>query len=244
MYVTYDQIQRAYGFLLLNDSNKFIYCCKQCLLIFDSSIKLEAHILLEDHDKKTDIEGVFLTGVLETVSDEQPSCIKNETAGTETIIVKIEPEVKVERKAEDNSLTVQRTSTHGTRSSEIYSVPRHSKVNIIDDKPAHSASSQSIPKKKLTKFTSKIRLKKKTGRSSGPFYCDSCPDITFHCKDNLRQHMKRHTQRKVRQICDICQKTPKNYDKHMRIYHLEAKPYKCDFQNQLQPSDSYANAYG
>lgn len=235
MYATNNQIERAYGFLLLDDSNKFIYCCKQCLCIFDSGSKLEAHILSEDHDKKTDIESVFLTTALETVSDEQPNSIKDETA--EAIVVKIEPEVVVERKAEDNWPIVQKTNRRSMRLGEASAVPPHYVVKSIDDEPSdepvNSSSRQPKKKKKSRKLTSKVGPKTKCTQNLGPFRCDSCPDITFKTKDTLKQHMRRHLTKKVRQVCEICQKKPKNYEKHMRMNHLEERPYKCDFCDSI-----------
>lgn len=60
-------------------------------------------------------------------------------------------------------------------------------------------------------------------------YCDMCPEITFKTLDILRAHMKRHAMNASQKSCPICLIRPRNYDKHMRYVHNEAKPYKCDF---------------
>lgn len=63
----------------------------------------------------------------------------------------------------------------------------------------------------------------------GIFYCDMCPGVTFSTLEILKAHMKRHSLNTLRKPCLLCPIRPRNMEKHMRIAHIEAKPYKCDF---------------
>lgn len=77
------------------------------------------------------------------------------------------------------------------------------------------------------------KLKGKSKRSHGKpqkgiFHCDMCPEVTCGTLETLKAHMKRHIMNKIRQPCPLCPIRPYNMEKHMRIAHIEAKPYKCD----------------
>lgn len=62
------------------------------------------------------------------------------------------------------------------------------------------------------------------------FYCDMCPESSFHNKANLRHHMKHHTKNiHLNKRCPVCHKKMRKYEHHMKLYHLEEKPFKCDF---------------
>ncbi|XP_055303247.1 zinc finger protein 595-like [Sitodiplosis mosellana] len=60
------------------------------------------------------------------------------------------------------------------------------------------------------------------------FYCEHCPGRIFTVKAKLRQHMETHVNALRRKICPICNRKPINYDKHMRTFHGEVGPHKCD----------------
>lgn len=68
-----------------------------------------------------------------------------------------------------------------------------------------------------------------TQKSPGVFYCDMCPNITLSTLDIVKQHMKRHRDKRLLKECPICKSKPRNLEKHMKMTHLELRPYKCDF---------------
>ncbi|XP_055303172.1 zinc finger protein 652-B-like [Sitodiplosis mosellana] len=60
MCFTIDQYEQACGFLLLDEFNTFIYCCKRCHCEFDSGPNLEVHILSEHGNDKAHIGNGFV----------------------------------------------------------------------------------------------------------------------------------------------------------------------------------------
>lgn len=71
------------------------------------------------------------------------------------------------------------------------------------------------------------KLKK---QSSGiVYYCDMCPKITLSTYNILQAHMRRHRNKRLLKACEICNKKPRDLEKHMRLNHMEDRPYKCDY---------------
>lgn len=91
------------------------------------------------------------------------------------------------------------------------------------NEPSNLKNSAS-PKKSPAKKRKSLWKPKK-----GIFYCDMCPGVTFSTLEILKAHMKRHSLNTLRKPCSLCSIRPRNMEKHMRIAHIEAKPYKCDF---------------
>lgn len=234
MHIVYEQIEQACGFLLLNDSKVFSYCCKTCLRVFESSSKLEVHILQKHQEGTNDIESVFVSELFEPLPDGPPDKIQDQTIEideqSQCIVNEIGDETKVEigvdRKSQVNSFDVQPLNRKASKSraSALRVLRGDSKLETTDDEQSKKTPIDTVDSKCMTS-----KREKKRQRNFGVFYCEMCPDVTFNCKENLKQHIKRHIAKKVREICAICQKTPKNFEKHMKTNHLEAKPYKCDF---------------
>ncbi|XP_055303173.1 zinc finger protein 227-like [Sitodiplosis mosellana] len=65
----------------------------------------------------------------------------------------------------------------------------------------------------------KPRIKRAGRPTTGQFYCEMCPDLTFDGKMNLTRHMHRcHVLQKRK--CEICNKiTRKGYERHMKKCH-------------------------
>lgn len=108
--------------------------------------------------------------------------------------------------------------------------------------PNDESNEANLPPSK-TEIKEFDKRKRKRGRKSGQklqptkgpmfnvFYCDICPDITLSTLNVVRQHMKRHIQNKVRKSCSICKKKPRNFDKHLKMVHMDEKLFKCDYCN-------------
>ena len=75
------------------------------------------------------------------------------------------------------------------------------------------------------------------------YYCDMCPDITLSTFNILQAHMRRHRDHRFRtKKCQICNKKARDLEKHMRMNHMEKKPYKCDFcDNRYRTNNNRLN---
>lgn len=224
---TVDQIEQACGFLLLNEFRAFLYCCKKCLSEFNSGPDLEAHILLQHHEEQRHVENIFVNdGVLDAVV-----CMKVEPVDQiqdEYSIEVVEFEVghldfgvnsegTVKCSAEAVVVEVVSSNKHLT---QMQAQPKDDKIN------SHELINEYTEQFDEPPTTNNVKR-----RRSKVFYCDICPrsKVTFRCKENLRRHLHRHIQNKVRKHCPICEKIPLNYEKHMRTNHSAANPYKCDY---------------
>lgn len=98
-------------------------------------------------------------------------------------------------------------------------------VHIGDHSPnlEKSTTENEAPVKKKKKKRTPWKPRK------GIFYCDMCPGVTFSTLEGTKAHMKRHIMNTLRKPCPLCMIRPRNMEKHMRIAHIEDKPYKCDF---------------
>lgn len=129
--------------------------------------------------------------------------------------------------------TIETSSNSVKASGEVSNSPltenKCQSMNFLEDSSSDSnelieVKPQNLPKKPR-------RRRRNDNSTSELFYCDMCPKnkVSFSCKENVRQHMRRHIKNKVRKQCPICLKTPLNYDKHMKFTHMKGNPYKCDF---------------
>ncbi|XP_055303249.1 zinc finger protein 595-like [Sitodiplosis mosellana] len=115
-------------------------------------------------------------------------------------------------------------------------------------KSATKISSQSTSKK-YQRAKKSDRIGQKPSKEKGKrkwkpnllavFECEMCPGVIYNHKGNLRQHMNTHVNALQQRTCPICNIKPRNYDKHMKVNHMEARPYKCDhcdatYKNNLQ----------
>lgn len=207
MCFTIDQIDQACGLLLLNEFNTFIYHCKKCANEFDSGTDLESHILSEHLDDKEHIENVFdeiFVDDFDRKSDD--CCVEREMENylaTGTVLIKHEP------KSESIELESESETTPDT--DDTYDPP------------------EDIKKEKKPSRVGKKRSKVAKNPNVRMYYCDMCPDNSFTLKSNLKNHMKLHIEKRLRKKCPICNKLPMNFEKHMRLNHTVARPYKCDY---------------
>lgn len=262
MYYTVEHFDRACGFLLINEDNTFIYCCKKCPNEFSSGSDLETHILYEHQNKvhfdddysfneQKDIENVFVNdynfaaataqtsvpppNAVSSISDQEDKFkigdeLKNDAEFPWNRVMANQKDTQIiESTVKEEPISWPPESENTSESSA--SVPlavcsNESLPNIKSIGKDSTGASRSNTKKKRQRRSSKVP--KKTTRTN-VFYCDMCPYITLSTLEILRRHMKRHILNKVRKPCTICKITPRDYEKHMKMTHLEAKPYKCDF---------------
>ncbi|XP_055303171.1 zinc finger protein 665-like [Sitodiplosis mosellana] len=306
MCFTIDQIEQACGFVLLNESNTFVYCCNKCQCEYDSGSNLEVHFLSEHQDDKTHIENLFVNdGILvEDCTLEPPlqdfsTEVTNEAlqhgsiSKIELIIQAVEEkygqrceieaknqhrtdeEMKYKRKASEETKNKRKTNkeikidanvtTKGgvvqsdedlqseeiklrngfelkpisqspTTTSALLDSDKESHDSIIDKelaklKPKKSKRCKTATKNQKSKEGNSDRQKLKgQSRPKQVYYCEMCPDITLSTFNILQAHMRKHRDNRfLTKRCQICNKKARNLEKHMRLNHLEERPYKCDF---------------
>lgn len=240
MLLTPEQLERACGFLLLNEFNAFSYCCKTCPSEFESGPELEAHVL--DHqDVKTGFESVFVppSDVCEEIepwndADQQQMTIdeiKNE--------IKVEP-LPVQDEPYGYEHSYRSTSDNGSfgifGSEDDYDtmVRNVSSEKNVTEKNAieKSAKGKSTIKKSATeKCYFKSQSTEKQTKRSKKYYCDMCPvdKVNFTRKVDIQQHLLRdHV--KAWKPCPICKEMTAYLPSHIKAQHPGiTKPYQCTY---------------
>lgn len=75
-----------------------------------------------------------------------------------------------------------------------------------------------IVTKYLTEHSAEISIRKSERLKSNILYCDMCPNLTFYSKRKLIKHM-RHLHNPQRRKCEICNRTPICYERHIIRHH-------------------------
>lgn len=210
MYIPKCQMDQACGFLLLNESNVFVYCCKKCVSNFGNGSDLETHILLEHNQANREhVEKIFVNdGVLESTS---------------LVLIKLEPKIEELEYTEPN----HKVATNHDNDVKEYTPDPTDQTTGELVKYESDGSNEMIDEK--------LPRKKRKNKKTKLFYCDMCPadKVSFSCKDNVRQHMRRHITRQqfvtLRKECPICKKTPMNFEKHMTVNHSDSHRYNCSY---------------
>lgn len=212
-----EQLDRACGLLLLNEFNIFVYCCKNCQLEFESGPSLEGHILEQHLDDKQNI-----------IVDEQQDSKRH----IESVFVNdgIILDVEFEPQSTDAVGDSKRDKNQSIQSKlEMLCKKESSNPNDkVKGEPIEVALRRRRgrqPKKE----SRKRNPKEKPPSNNQVFYCDMCPDVTLSTLDIVRQHMRRHRENRLLKACTICNKKPRDLEKHMRLNHGDHCPYKCQF---------------
>lgn len=244
MYLSSDQLQQICGILICNDSSKFVYYCTKCRSEFYSGTELEDHIVFDHQDRKKHVDGIFIDdGIdLETTTTLSAlpfaSLVKTEVIPNPIVdTADILPSDEVIDSTTETTDTVeigdeinqqQQQSPPKSIDQLEKEVPYEKPIEAIPvDEPIQSDRSDSNDCDKSSDATPVEHEKRK----KGSFYCDLCPGQSFRTLDVIKAHIKRHVANKLqsRQLCPFCKVRPRNYEKHMRYAHTEAKPYKCVF---------------
>lgn len=237
------------------------FVTKEEVLIEHVDVKTEAEI----PDKKTLVKEVSIESkqYVDFLLDDN---FRYDSSGRESItdtVPSVTVRLKKPRKAKNldqQSKSPEKNSKNDGKTSKRNKLTSRNKKNgsnekTIETPEAQSTSSQNFQIKKAKKSTSKAKNKKKQKvkkkekidkekRRWKPnllavFECEMCPGVIYNHKGNLRQHMNHHINALQQKMCEICNIKPRNYDKHMKVNHIEARPYKCDwcvatFKHNLQ----------
>lgn len=100
---------------------------------------------------------------------------------------------------------------------------------LNSDEESHDSMIDNVKPKKQKRRRNEQKPKQFESSTKQVFYCDMCPNITLSTLNIVRAHMRRHCTKGFLKTCEICGKKPRNLEKHMRMNHMEERPYKCDF---------------
>lgn len=209
-------IDQACGFVMLNDFGSFVYCCKSCSNEFTMGRDFEEHFLSEH---KQNVDGINLNA--------------NIFVDCNSGAVKIE--VKKMDLCEQHENENQSLNHHAHKITQNKHDINHSSLNSGSE--SFNRKSVKVKLKETTVIRRGARLfgrnvEKINSRKTSPkkprapsgfiggkavYHCDMCPSETFIGKESLKTHMRRSH---IRKRCDLCNIIPKNYDKHMRITHM------------------------
>lgn len=241
MSTTNDQVERAHGFLFLNDFDVFVYCCKSCPSQFKFSSDLEEHILSEHYDVKKGIEGIFVSdGVLDIRTDENDQELLD--------INEIKEEFDLESTEFNGNYSVNPSETDVTgdfdddgndreimKNGRVQAEMRDSFEEKPKERPMTMGrkSVNSTAKTRKTKKPSKLPKSPKTANSPKKveitrYYCDLCPvEVSFTRKIYIAQHLRKHFP--IEKKCPICDETVQVLKDHMKTHHYGLKPFKCTY---------------
>lgn len=199
-----EQIQRVCGLLILKETNEFVYCCRQCECEYSTGSSLESHVLLEHVKEVDDVDGCLVSGEIVDETFEVPIEAEDEQqieeANGEPAVQEMVGDQGIESANEESPSDIEQTGSKLPHSS-----------NGLENDRNHGIEKRIQP------------------TSARVLYCDMCPEVSFNYMSHLKEHMNYHTVNKNRKSCSICQKTPLNYGKHMKRFHLIAKPFICEF---------------
>lgn len=226
---SFDRMQRACGYLVLNDVNAFVYCCRTCPCEYESILDLEAHILYDHLDVKEGIiESVFVPGdVFEAISEVQPMKINQNIILTQEIKRGNETDSDISQEFEpehdhdsisDGPQCVFIEESHGLENDEVQDVKMVLSTEIPNEASQKKRKEEKSPMPNPYKY-----------------YCDMCSfsEINFNRKTELLLHMQEHHMpAKVRKTCPICGETPRCFLSHMKVQHDIQKPYTCNHCNR------------
>ncbi|XP_031623748.1 zinc finger protein 658B-like [Contarinia nasturtii] len=240
MVLTYEQTERACGFLLLNEVNVFTYCCKMCGYEFGFGTELEEHILREHQNVKSCIENVFVPGGnFESILDDVDQKLMT--------VNEIKQEIDMEStklQESDFRNTVQSSGFSSVFVNEVnYEMYENELVEVkTDDSKVQKSKNRKSPKGrpiKVHKITNKVT--KTPQIDPNKYYCDMCPfnEVNFTLKTDLMKHMRGHNTAKKPKPCPICSEMTQNVMKHVRAKHqeLNGKPYKCNYCERRFPTE-------
>lgn len=244
MCLTMKEFEQSCGFLLINDSSIFIYCCKMCFSEFDSGSELEAHLLCEHFGQNKDIEVVYVANQSQNrelvLNDDRltqdledfikfTEINKNDESDDEMIEEVLDDSMEQLSSMSDNDVdSIEHISTAHSNESTAHESNDENVVIALEIEATNSVTE--LPKK--GKRGPKPGVKRKDRKKSIPtevFYCDMCPSITLRTLDIVKQHMKRHREKRLLKKCPMCNQRPRNFEKHMQMKHLNNRPYKCGF---------------
>lgn len=217
MSFTGDKFDKACGFLLINDLNVFLYCCKTCPDEFGSSADLETHILSEHRNEQKDIERVFIS------ENDCEWTLKTEKLEINATIAGVSnEETNHQLNLICDGIPVPEGNISTTEAETAKRTSRKKESKVID--------TMEIDKKpEINTVETSSNVQKSENRDQEVFYCEMCPETTLSTFKILKVHMKRHRNNPISKTCPICKKKPKNFDKHMKLIHLEDRPYKCEY---------------
>lgn len=243
------EFDRFCGFLLMNESHKFIYCCKMCFSEFDSGSELEAHILCEHFRQNKDIEVVYVENLNHNHDNE--SVIKEDrlTQDLANFLRFSEKLTQIDENNDSNDEMIEEVLDDSIEQSSSMSENDVDSIEVIsthsEETTAYEPNNENVViALEIEATNNMIELPKKEKRGPKPgatkkdrikspptdvFYCEMCPNVRLSSLSVVKQHMKRHRDKRLLEKCSMCNQRPRNIDRHMQMKHLNKRLYKCGF---------------
>lgn len=230
------------GHLFKNEQNVFVYCCSKCNQEFAISSELEEHILA--HDIKNEIDSVGKNNETDVSLNIQYSLrsLSIPITRLSTDLLKNEPITHDTEAQETDILDIYKSENESLLDIDCINLDKSpSSDEIQSDKPLTVTVSKPGPKSK-TKTTlkpQKKRLKSMKKREKS-FECDICK-AKFSSYGFVKRHLldghknkndwcriKPKRKKKDPVPCKICGKMLVAINLHMRTFHSDDRPFKCN----------------
>lgn len=197
------KIEFACGFLVINTSNEFLYCCNLCLFESSLILHLQAHILAEHTKNAEQISSELSVNVWISQSPRRAEFV--ETTSLSKNQLDNENSIKMNISAASDVVNQRKIIE---------------KINTVPNLDEPNSKAETKPKSTVPSNPNDSEI----------FECGIClPGLSiFLKKRRLKEHLKRHAKQKLQKPCEICNKRVKNYDKHMKMNHIERRPYVCE----------------
>lgn len=226
--------RKPFGFLYKNDQNQFIYSCSQCDVEFNIGTELEQHTIL--HDVKEEFENSlqYEPAILETFASKLTAdALKSENIPLEELSTKDEMAIYLPFDTDAN-ITEPALSNNNEQSNTDQNNDNNENQNEIpfEENSFFDSSSDSD-----SFITSKTKSKKVPAKKCQEYICEIC-DRRFTSLARIKQHIHAgHVKDKKKQlkrstsptVCSLCGKSIRDMKTHLRIFHSDERPFKCDY---------------
>lgn len=214
-------IEKACGFLFLNEFGTFVYCCKECHTEYDTGPNLEVHVLSVHQDTKRHIESVFVNDGI--VLD--ASISENQTNPMEAVVV-LKPEANTTQTEQYSHNTyINRPKCEDDYGNDEWT---------NDDYDSDEFDMETIKSDENTLNVKLLKKGQKTNVGQNDNDEESDEDHWPDCSTTTQGHTTQpqptpSTKKQKNHLCDICGKnfSYSNYITHKRTHG--DKELKCRY---------------
>lgn len=233
--------RKPFGFLFKNQQNQFIYSCSRCDEEFNIGIELEQHTVV--HEIKDELENSipYEPAIFETFASKlSTDDLQNEqiamdisTKDEMAIYLPFEtPKLEVNIVEEITKFPHSKSKDDSNNSN----IPEDNSHQNVDPESNESSSSDDLFEEKRTESKTKPKPER-TPTKKREYICEIC-ERRFTSLARIKQHIhaghikdkKTKSKRSTTPtICSICGKSIRDIKTHLRIFHSDERPFKCDY---------------
>lgn len=228
------------GHLFKNEQNVFVYSCSECNQDFAISSELEQHILA--HDIKNEIDTVEIENDIRLNAHYNLRALSIPISRIPIVLLKTEPITDDTEAQESDTLDIFKSENECILDADPFTLDDCGSDKIQSDQPFAAATFSKPGPKSKTKPTLKSmekRLKSLKNRGKS-FECDICQKrfssygfvkrhiLDGHNNTNDWRRIKPKRKKKDPVPCKICGKMLVAINLHMRTFHSDERPFKCN----------------